>query len=38
MLQAKARDFTDQRTRRKDSVDEVARRKNHNKSKIRASV
>jgi IS5 family transposase len=34
----KARDFTNQRTRRKDSVDEVARRKNRNKSKIRARV
>ncbi len=34
----KARDFTNQRTRRKDSVDEVARRKYRNKSKIRARV
>ncbi|WP_342335284.1 IS5 family transposase [Burkholderia pseudomallei] len=34
----KARDFTNQRTRRKDSVDEVARRMNRNKSKIRARV
>ena len=34
----RARDFTNQRTRRKDSVDEVARRKNRNKSKIRARV
>jgi transposase, IS5 family len=34
----KAHDFTNKRTRRKDSVDEVARRKNRNKSKIRARV
>ena len=34
----KARDFTNKRTRRKDVVDEVARRKNRNKSKIRARV
>jgi IS5 family transposase len=34
----KARDFTNKRTRRKGSVDEVARRKNRNKSKIRARV
>ncbi|MEM5332198.1 IS5 family transposase [Paraburkholderia sp. JHI2823] len=34
----KARDFTNKRTRRKDFVDEVARRKNRNKSKIRARV
>ncbi|MGF6383332.1 IS5 family transposase [Paraburkholderia atlantica] len=33
-----ARDFTNKRTRRKDVVDEVARRKNRNKSKIRARV
>ncbi|WP_232461899.1 IS5 family transposase [Burkholderia ubonensis] len=34
----KARDFTNQRTRRDGVVDEVARRKNRNKSKIRAGV
>ncbi|KAI3604102.1 Mobile element protein (plasmid) [Cupriavidus necator H850] len=34
----KARDFTNKRTRRADQVDEVARRKNRNKSKIRARV
>lgn len=34
----KGRDFTNQRTCRKDSVDEVARRKTRNKSKIRARV
>ncbi|MGF6963096.1 hypothetical protein OKW43_000101 [Paraburkholderia sp. WC7.3g] len=34
----KARDFTNQRTRRAGEVDEVARGKNRNKSKIRASV
>ncbi|MFP3556955.1 IS5 family transposase [Paraburkholderia sp. SIMBA_049] len=34
----KARDFTNKRTRRKGIVDEVARRKNRNKSKIRARV
>ncbi len=34
----KARDFTNKRTRRKDIADEVARRKNRNKSKIRARV
>ncbi|KVZ40257.1 IS5 family transposase [Burkholderia ubonensis] len=34
----KARDFTNQRTRRNGVVDEVARRKNRNKSKIRARV
>ncbi len=33
-----ARDFTNQRTRRNGIVDEVARRKNRNKSKIRARV
>ncbi|MCI1047684.1 IS5 family transposase [Caballeronia zhejiangensis] len=34
----KARDFTNQRTRRAGKVDEVARGKNRNKSKIRARV
>ncbi|MFP3644795.1 IS5 family transposase [Paraburkholderia sp. SIMBA_054] len=34
----KARDFTNKRTRRKGIVDEVARRKNRNKSQIRARV
>lgn len=34
----KARDFTNQRTRRAGEVDEVARSKNRNKSKIRARV
>jgi len=34
----KARAFTNKRTRRKGIVDEVARRKNRNKSKIRARV
>jgi IS5 family transposase len=34
----KARDFTNQRTRRNGEIDEVARRKNRNKSKIRARV
>ncbi|SEI15232.1 Transposase DDE domain-containing protein [Paraburkholderia hospita] len=34
----KAHDFTNKRTRRKGIVDEVARRKNRNKSKIRARV
>ncbi|TDN67423.1 transposase [Paraburkholderia sp. BL10I2N1] len=34
----KARDFTNKRTRRKGRVDEVARRKKRNKSKIRARV
>jgi transposase, IS5 family len=34
----KARDFTNQRTRRAGEVDEVARGKNRNKSKIRARV
>ena len=34
----KARDFTNQRTRRAREVDEVARGKNRNKSKIRARV
>ncbi|QUN32141.1 IS5 family transposase (plasmid) [Cupriavidus sp. KK10] len=34
----KARDFTNKRTRRADQVDKVARRKNRNKSKIRARV
>lgn len=34
----KARDFTNQRTRRAGIVDEVARRKNRHKSRIRARV
>jgi hypothetical protein len=34
----KARDFTNQRTRRAGEVDEVARGKNRDKSKIRARV
>ncbi len=34
----KARDFTNKRARRKGSVDKVARRKNRNKSRIRARV
>lgn len=34
----KARDFTNQRTRRNGAIDEVACRKNRNKSKIRARV
>jgi len=34
----KARDFTNRRTRRNGVVDEVARRKNRNKSRIRARV
>lgn len=35
---AQARDFTNQRTRRNGEVNEVERRKNRNKSKIRARV
>ncbi|CAG2158697.1 IS5 family transposase ISBvi2 [Cupriavidus yeoncheonensis] len=34
----KARDFTNKRTRRAGQIDEVVRRKNRNKSKIRARV
>jgi IS5 family transposase len=34
----RARDFTNQRTRRAGQVNEVARGKNRNKSKIRARV
>ena len=34
----KARDFTNQRVRKGDQINEVERRKNHNKSKVRARV
>jgi len=34
----KAKDFTNQRVRKADQVDEVQRRKNRNKSKVRARV
>ena len=34
----KAKDFTNQRVRKGDQINEVERRKNHNKSKVRARV